>query len=142
MKIYTGGTFDLFHAGHLNFLETCSRFGSVTVSLNTDDFIRSYKGVPPVIPYDERKSVLLGCRYVDHVVENIGGHDSKIAIQKESPNVVAIGSDWARKDYYKQMQFDQDWLDEMNIMLLYIPYSSGVSSTSIKSEIIERSKKP
>lgn len=141
MKIYTGGTFDLFHAGHLNFLRTCSRFGTVTVSLNTDEFIASYKEVPPVIPFEERKSVLLGCRYVDHVVENTGGGDSKIAIMREAPNVVAIGSDWARKDYYTQMQFDQNWLDAQNIMLLYIPYSSGVSSTSIKSEIIERSKR-
>lgn len=140
MKIYTGGTFDLFHAGHLNFLEQCSTFGRVTVSLNTDEFISSYKGTPPVIDFESRKSVLLGCKYVDEVVENIGGPDSKPAISEVRPDVVAIGSDWARKDYYSQMQFDQDWLDSMGIMLLYIPYFGGVSSTGIKARIINGQK--
>jgi len=32
LKIYTGGTFDLFHAGHVEFLKKCAQFCSVTVS--------------------------------------------------------------------------------------------------------------
>jgi len=47
--IYTGGTFDLFHAGHVEFLRRCSDLGRVLVSLNTDEFIEEYKGKPPVI---------------------------------------------------------------------------------------------
>lgn len=132
LKVYTGGTFDLFHSGHVAFLKRCADFGSVTVSLNTDEFIAAYKGKPPIMTYAERRAVLLGCKWVDEVIANEGGADSKIAIEKASPDIVAIGSDWARKDYYKQMQFSQDWLDARGIMLLYIPYSSGISSTEIK----------
>ena len=51
------------------------------------------------------------------------------------PDIIAIGSDWARKDYYGQMQFDQDWLDDNGISLLYIPYTAGVSSTDVKRRI-------
>lgn len=135
MKIYTGGTFDLFHAGHLAFLQSCAEFGDVYVSLNTDEFILEYKGKAPVMNFDERAAVLLGCRYVSGVVMNKGGHDSKPAILEVQPNVIAIGSDWARKDYYSQMMFDQDFLDEHGISLLYIPYTKGISSTLIKSRL-------
>lgn len=135
LVIYTGGTFDLFHAGHVEFLRRCAELGSVTVSLNEDEFIEKYKGKRPVISYQERKSVLLGCRWVDRVVPNLGGADSRVAIGLCNPDLVVIGSDWARRDYYAQMQFDQDWLDERGIGLCYIPYTYGISSTAIKERL-------
>jgi len=33
------------------------------------------------------------------------------------------------------MEFDQDWLDEKNISLIYIPYTKGISSTFIKGNL-------
>lgn len=135
LKVYTGGTFDLFHSGHVNFLRACAEIGDVTVALNTDEFIAEYKGKPPVMSYYERMMVLSELRSVTRVVPNIGGVDSKDAILSVMPNIIAIGSDWARKDYYKQMGFDQDWLDELDISLLYIPYTSGISTTELKRRI-------
>jgi glycerol-3-phosphate cytidylyltransferase len=135
LSVYTGGTFDLFHAGHVEFLRRCAELGSVTVSLNEDEFIEKYKGKRPVISYQERKDVLLGCRWVDRVIPNVGGIDSRIAIIFSNPDLVVIGSDWARKDYYAQMGFDQDWLDERGIGLVYIPYTQGISSTAIKERL-------
>jgi len=140
LKVYTGGTFDLFHSGHVAFLMRCAEIGSVTVSLNTDEFIATYKGNPPVMSYTEREAVLLACRYVNAVVPNVGGEDSKIAIQQVKPDLVIIGSDWARRDYYKQMQFDQDWLDKHKIGLCYIPYTDGISTTDLKKRITWRVK--
>lgn len=136
--VYTGGTFDLYHAGHARFLARCAELGSVTVSLNTDDFIEEYKGKPPVLSYADRAEVLLSTRYVDRVVPNSGGPDSRIAIEQVMPDIVAIGSDWARRDYYTQMAFDQDWLDERGIALIYIPYTQGISSTAIKERMLFR----
>jgi glycerol-3-phosphate cytidylyltransferase len=136
--IYTGGTFDLFHAGHAEFLRRCSELGSVLVALNTDEFIEEYKGKPPVISYRDRADVLLACRYVDQVVPNIGGPDSRITIETVMPDLVVIGSDWARRDYYTQMAFDQDWLDSRGIGLCYIPYTPGISSTAIKERMLFR----
>jgi len=135
LSVYTGGTFDLFHAGHVEFLRRCAELGSVTVSLNEDEFIEKYKGKKPVISYQERKDVLLGCRWVDRVVPNVGGVDSRIAISLSNPDLIVVGSDWARRDYYAQMQFDQDWLDERGIGLVYIPYTQGISSTAIKERL-------
>ena len=138
--VYTGGTFDLIHSGHINFLRACKKIagqdGEVVVSLNTDAFIEAYKGKPPVMTFSERKAVLLGCRYVDQVVANIGGTDSKPAIELIHPDFVVIGSDWAVKDYYAQMQFTQKWLDDLEIQLCYVPYTEGISTTDLKKRIL------
>lgn len=133
--VYTGGTFDLFHSGHVEFLRRCADFGRVVVALNTDEFIAEYKGKPPVMSYDERKAVLEACKYVSVVIPNVAGTDSRPSIESVMPNLIVVGSDWARRDYYKQMNFDQDWLDARGIGLAYIPYTQGISSTDIKKRL-------
>lgn len=135
LTVYTGGTFDLVHSGHVNFLRRCAEIGSVTVSLNTDEFIEAYKGKPPVMSYAEREAILDGLRFVDRVIPNLGGSNSKITIELINPDIIIIGSDWARKDYYAQMGFDQDWLDARGIGLAYIPYTQGISTTDLKKRI-------
>jgi glycerol-3-phosphate cytidylyltransferase len=137
--VYTGGTFDLFHAGHVRFLKQCKRIagqdGKVVVALNRDSFIEDYKGKAPIVSFAERAEVLQACKFVDEVIPNYGNADSKIAIDKVKPDFVVIGDDWARKDYYAQMQFSQDWLDKRNIGLIYVPYTEGISTTALKSRI-------
>ena len=78
---------------------------------------------------------LLNCQYVSKVVPNKGGEDSKPSILKVQPNIIAIGDDWAKKDYYKQMSFTQEWLDNNNIILVYLAYTQGISTTEIKNRI-------
>lgn len=51
------------------------------------------------------------------------------------PDVLAIGSDWARKDYYAQIDVDQDYMDENRISMLYIPRVGTLSSTELKSRV-------
>ena len=137
--VYSGGTFDLFHSAHVRFLKTCRRLaghdGQVVVALNTDAFIQAYKGKLPVMTFDERKEVLLGCRYVDAVIPNVAGADSKPSIEQVMPDLIVIGDDWARKDYYAQMQFTREWLDQMDIQLVYVPYTPGISTTDLKQRI-------
>lgn len=134
--VYTGGTFDLFHAGHVNFLRQCAKLGRVVVSLNPDWFIEKYKGKAPIIPYHDRKAVLEACKYVYEVIENSGGDDSKPAIEKAQPDFIVVGSDWAAKDYCSQMKFTKEWLYEHNIVLLYVSYTEGISTTEIKKRIL------
>lgn len=133
--VYNGGTYDLFHAGHVNFLRQCAILGDVVVALNTDEFIEEYKGRRPVMTYDERRKVLEACKYVTRVIPNTGGADSKISIEQVSPDVVAIGTDWLTKNYYHQMNFTQEWLDAHNIVLVYIPYTDEISTTAIKARM-------
>lgn len=133
--IYTGGTFDLPHPGHYRLFRRAASLGKLVVSLNTDEFITSYKGKPPVLSYAEREEILMACKWVYHVIPNSGGADSTIAIEEVSPDYIIIGSDWAKKDYYKQMGFTQEWLDERGIGLIYVPYTKGISTTDLKVRI-------
>lgn len=134
--LYTGGTFDLFHYGHTNFLRQCSKLADkIVVSLNTDEFIQEYKDKTPIMTYAEREQSLRDCKYVHTVVPNSGGADSKPTILQVNPDIIAIGTDWAKKDYYKQMQFTQEWLDDNDILLVYLAYTEGISTTELKKRI-------
>lgn len=107
----------------------------MTVALNTDEFITEYKKRPPVMSYAERAAVLLACRYVTNVVPNVGGADSRPAIELVGPDLIVIGSDWATRDYYGQMGFTQEWLDDRGIGLCYIPYTKGISTTEVRKRL-------
>jgi len=138
--VYTGGTFDILHAGHIELLKTCRKLaggGSVVVSLNTDEFIQKYKGEYPVNIYSSRRALLTACRYVDEVIPNLGGPDSKPAILATQPDIIVVGQDWVTKDYYQQMGFTQAWLDNLNITLVYTPLVLGLASSKLRRHICE-----
>jgi glycerol-3-phosphate cytidylyltransferase len=127
-RVYTGGTFDLIHPGHITLLRHCFDLsgddGEVVVALNTDDFVEHYKGHRPVMSYNDRRDVLLALRWVDRIVPNSSGADSKPTILKVDPDIIAIGEDWHPrngKDYMRQMQFTEQWLRDQEISLVYVP---------------------
>ena len=101
-------------------------------------FILKYKKESPILSFDERKKSLLASGLVDGVVKNVGGADSKPAILKVNPSIICIGDDWAKKDYYTQMGFTQEWLDFHGIVLCYVPYLKDISTTEIKQRITTR----
>ena len=76
----------------------------------------------------------MSCRHVDQVIPNYHGEDSKPTILQVNPDIIAIGDDWAKKDYYGQMNFTQDWLDQNDITLVYLPYKKGISSSIIRQK--------
>lgn len=139
MTVYTGGTFDLFHLGHIELLEYCRQFsgpnGEVVVSLNTDDFIKEFKGAPPFLPYSERERSLRSCKFVDKIIPNVGGKDSKIAISIVKPDILVIGTDWLHKDYPSQLSIDSEWLNKMKISLVFVPRTTGLSTSRIKGGV-------
>ena len=127
----------MFHKGHVRLLKQCRHFeggpNRVVVALNSDEFVEQFKGSVPVCSYEERAEVLAACRYVDEVVLNIGGADSRPALLQVEPDVVAIGSDWAPpRDYHAQMNFTQEWLDSNQIRLVFLDRTEGISSTDLK----------
>lgn len=128
--VYLGGTFDCLHPGHLNFLAQASRIGTVVVGLNSDEFASRYKR-SPIFTYAERKVMLEATRYVAQVVPNVGDEDSRPAILKARARYVAHGDDWVGDSLMLQMGLTKEWLDEHKIVLLYIPYHKGISTTDI-----------
>lgn len=133
--VYTGGSFDMPHHGHFRLLERASHFGDVVVALNLNDFSIQYKNKALVMSYEERREILMACKWVHDVVPNIGGADSKVSIDIVKPDYIVIGSDWATKDYHAQMGFTQEWLDDRGIGLVYVPYTQGISSTDLRNRV-------
>jgi hypothetical protein len=75
------------------------------------------------------------------VVPNVGEENSKLTIEKfmidnkRGVDIVAIGSDWAGRDYYGQMGFTKAWLDSLDITLIYVDRRTGMSTTKIKDKL-------
>jgi len=135
-RVYVGGTFDLFHAGHVALLRR-SKLAfpqtHVIVSLNKDEFAARYKR-PPVLTLRERIEVVSACRYVDTVAINEGDEDSKPAILGTGATHIVHGTDWTDDGLMRQMGLTESWLEEHDIQMLYVPYTDGIST----SEIIRR----
>jgi glycerol-3-phosphate cytidylyltransferase len=134
-KVFTGGSFDLFHYGHVNFLRQCSKLGEVIVGLNTDRFILEHKKHQPILFFSERKRVLEGCKYVSKVIKM--PDSDKEALLKIKPNYWIIGSDWKGR-YLQQTDCDKKWLKEHNIKFRYLPYTKGISSTEITRRLYDK----
>lgn len=68
--IYVAGAYDLFHVGHLDFLERAKKFGDyLIVGLHTDPVVNRYKGSNyPIMNLHERVLSVLACKYVNEVV--------------------------------------------------------------------------
>ena len=133
MWVYVGGTFDLFHYGHARFLEQCSKYGKVIVAINTDDFCGRYKR-KPVLSLGERIESVKACRWVDEVIVNVGDEDSGLTIdlvKDKKISAIAHGDDWTGPALIDQLGISQEWLDERNIKMLYIPYTAGISTSDI-----------
>jgi len=90
--------------------------------------------------FEERREVLSSCKYVSAVVRNVGGSDSRPAIEVVKPDVMAVGSDWETKDFHFWMGITQDWLDEKGISLVYLPYTEGISTTNLRLRAIDAGK--
>jgi cytidyltransferase-like protein len=67
--VLTSGTFDLFHVGHLNYLQKVKVYGDVViVMLSGDARVRARKGLKrPIIKEGDRAQILDGLEIVDYV---------------------------------------------------------------------------
>lgn len=135
-RAYCGGTFDLFHPGHVRFFRWAkANFEKVIASLNTDEFVEEYKGRKPIQSYAEREEMLLSCRYVDEVVKNIGGRDSRPAVLKARANVIVNGSDWSRERLMQQMHLSEEFLTEYGLSIILCPLPREFSTTELKGRV-------
>ncbi|KAI5718999.1 hypothetical protein M8J76_003437 [Diaphorina citri] len=68
--VYVDGAYDLFHPGHLDFLEKAKQAGDyLIVGIHPDHVVAWYKGYGyPIMNLHERVLSVLACKYVDEVV--------------------------------------------------------------------------
>lgn len=93
--VFTNGTFDILHRGHVEYLAAAKALGDVlVVGLNTDASIRKIKGKGrPINPNRDRAAVLCALASVDYV--SFFGGDTPIRIIRSLvPDVLVKGADW------------------------------------------------
>ena len=136
MIIYTVGTFDLLHVGHLALLEYCATLGDVVaVGVASDRVVNSYKPNVPVIPLDQRVEMLKALRCVDIVrpydeLEYVSG--CKIL----NADIFVIGEDWGRDPHNIDVE---SYLKNEGKKIIQVLYNPRTSSTKIKQNAIAQS---
>lgn len=93
--VLTNGVFDLFHVGHLRYLEAAAEHGDVlVVAVNSDRSTRAYKGPDrPVIPEAERAEIVASLACVDHVIVFDEPNVERV-LATLKPDVHAKGTDY------------------------------------------------
>lgn len=136
MKVLTIGTFDLLHDGHLNLFQACKKLaqgGQVMVGVNIDSFVVKYKGVMPVQNENTRIRILQSLVTVNNVrFNNDAGHT---LILQVCPDILVVGSDWATRDYYAQIGMTLEDFYDNGILLVYVPYTPGISSSQLRKKL-------
>jgi glycerol-3-phosphate cytidylyltransferase len=127
-RVLTYGTFDLFHVGHIRLLERARSLGDyLVVGLSTDEFNLG-KGKRSVFSYSERFAILGAMRHVDKIIPENDWEQKLNDVISNKIDVFVMGDDWEGKfDFLKP-----------NCEVVYLPRTSGISTTYIKYLISER----
>ncbi len=138
MIVYTVGTFDLLHVGHLALLEYCKTLGdTIAVGVASDEVVNSYKPNVPVIPLDQRMEMLLALECVDivrpyHELEYVSG------CKELNVDIFVVGEDWGRKAHNLDVEKYLRFTDKEIVQVRYNPRTS---STKVKQTVINQTPK-
>jgi rfaE bifunctional protein nucleotidyltransferase chain/domain len=97
--VFSNGHFDLFHVGHLDYLEKARALGdALFVGVNDDASTRRLKGVGrPIIPADERARLLAALSAIDAVIV-FSGDTADALIEALTPDIYVKGGDYSQKN--------------------------------------------
>jgi glycerol-3-phosphate cytidylyltransferase len=130
--VYTAGVYDMFHVGHLNLLRMAKGLGTrLIVGVSTDEIVASYKASKLIMSYEDRASIVSAIRYVDLCVPQ-RTRDKMDTWRKLKFDVLAIGDDWFGKDDY--LEYERQ-LASVGVKVVYLPYTSSISSTKLREQI-------
>jgi phosphoenolpyruvate phosphomutase len=133
--VYVGMSADLVHPGHLNIIKKAAALGEVTIGLLTDQAIASYKRVP-FMTFEQRQQVVENIKGVTRVVPQTT-LDYVPNLQELKPNYVVHGDDWQQGVQKKVRQSVIDCLAQWQGELVEVPYTQGISSTTLHKAMKE-----
>lgn len=138
MIVYTVGTFDLLHVGHLALLAHCQTLGDVVaVGVASDEVVNLYKPNVPVIPLNQRVEMLEGLASVD-IVRPYHQLEYVSACRDLNVDIFVIGEDWGTNPHNIAVE---NYLKRAGKKIVQVRYSPRNSSTSIKQSVIAQFKK-
>lgn len=137
--VYSMIVADLFHYGHLQFLETANKLGDFHIcGVLTDRAAMEYRK-EPVASFKERKAIISNLRCVDMTIsqkimdstENL----KKINEQfKDAIIILAHGDNWTKIP-------GQDYVKSINGKIVKLPYYKQLSDKKVEKKTIERKEK-
>lgn len=137
MIVYTVGTFDLLHVGHLALLNHCKTLGNVVaVGVASDEVVNLYKPNRPVIPLGQRLEMLEALQCVDivrpyHELEYVSG------CRDLNADIFVTGEDWGRKRHNLEVEA---YLAAAGKQIVQVRYNPRTSSTRIKQDVIAQTQ--
>ena len=130
-RVYVDMVADLFHVGHLNLIKEAYSCGdAVIVGVHSDEDVESYKR-RPTIEEQQRYEMVRSCKYVDEVIE-----EAPLVITEEFLNDYEIDIVIHGDDVTEEIKRQHKLVLEKG-MMKYVPYTKGISTTSIMNKIIE-----
>ncbi len=136
MVVYTVGTWDLLHVGHLALLEYCKMLGDVVaVGVASDEVVNLYKPNVPVVPLYQRAKMLAALRCID-IVHPYHKLEYVSACMELNVDIFVVGEDWGRKPHNLEVE---SYLKAAGKQIIQVCYNPETSSTKIKQKVIDQS---
>ncbi|MEH6343973.1 MAG: adenylyltransferase/cytidyltransferase family protein [Bermanella sp.] len=137
MIVYTVGTFDLLHVGHLALLEYCKSLGGIlAVGVASDRVVNSYKPNVPVIPLEQRMEMLRALSCVD-IVRSYDELEYVSGCKELNADIFVIGEDWGKNPHNLAVE---SYLKSAGKQIKQVLYNPRTSSTAIKKNVMAQSK--
>ena len=138
MIVYTVGTFDLLHVGHLALLNHCKELGDIlVVGVASDAVVNMYKPNIPIVPLEQRVEMLEALSCVDivrpyHQLEYVSG------CKAVDVDIFVVGEDWGKKPHNLDVN---NYLKKIGKEIAQVTYNPRTSSTKIKKIVLAQSQK-
>lgn len=132
-RVYVDMVGDLFHMGHVRFLEAARAFGDwLVVGVLSDDVVAAYKR-RPIMTLAERLAVIEACRHVDEVLPDAPYAVTVEFLDRHDISVVVHGDDLPPKaveEVYGPVAAAG--------RLRLVTYTAGISTTDLIRRVQER----
>ena len=135
--VWTNGTFDLLHPGHINSLQAARQLGAVLiVGLNSDASVRSYKGPSrPILTQDERAVMVCALECVDYVLI-FEEPTPEVALAKLKPDIHCKGAEYAPP--HGRPVPEADLVRSYGGRIEFLPLVPGISTTELLKRIRDK----
>lgn len=131
---YTDGTYDLFHIGHLNMIETAKKYCEyLIVAVHGDKVVQEEKPNSPIIGEEDRRRIVAAIKGVDQA-EITSFRDKRKLWELYHFDVIFIGDDWKGTERWNRFEKE---LKEIGVDVVYVPYTQAISTTEIKNRILK-----
>ncbi len=134
---YASGYFDLFHIGHLRYLQLAAQHcDKLIVGIPSDQVVRADHRTSPIIPCEQRIEIVAALRCVNEVIcvdSSMDQPDAYLEFLRGLGNqAVFIGGDWQGSARWNRLG---PVLHAQGLKIHFLPRTEAISSSLIKQRL-------